>query len=345
MWSFIGAVSMETFIAILESIFCNGNFISFLFSVARMSTAYILVALSASISQQSGVNNMMAETMMTVSAFVGVVVSAYTQNFVLGVLSGIVLSIAVTLFMCFATFVMRVDLYLMSISLNLAMPAATIYCMYLMIGVKSLTAGHMPSLAMPDFDLPIIKDIPIIGDIFSGHNGFTYIAWLAIFAVWILIYKTKFGLRMRAIAANPEVGDSLGLRREKIYTQSFVLATCVASLGGTYLSMGYFDYYLRGMTAGRGFIGMSAASVAGGKPIAAALLSIIYSLGEAFTHYAKPFITQAQFLSALPYLLAVILILLHSTVRTIRGRKLSVHRSLELLERYKQEDRAAASDQ
>lgn len=284
---------------------------------------------------------MMAETMMTVSAFVGVVVSAYTQNFLLGVLAGIVLSVCVTLFMCFATFVMKVDLYLMSISLNLAMPAATIYCMYLMIGVKSLTAGHMPSLAMPDFELPVIKDIPIIGDIFSGHNGFTCIAWIAIFVVWILIYKTKFGLRMRAIAVNPEVGDSLGLRREKIYTQSFVLATCVASLGGTYLSMGYFDYYLRGMTAGRGFIGMSAASVAGGKPIAAALLSVIYSLGEAFTHYAKPFITQAQFLSALPYLLAVILILIHSTVRTIRGKRVGTQRTMALLNKYKEGDESS----
>ena len=159
---------------------------SFLYSVIRISTPIMFVALCAVISEKAGLLNMAAESMMLMSALVGVIVSAVSQSLGLGILAGAASSVAVTLFLCFATFVMKVDLYLMSIAMNLALSGATVYIMYMTTGVKSNTAATFASKVMPNIDIPVLKDIPFLGTLLSGHNGFTYIAWIMIFVVWFL---------------------------------------------------------------------------------------------------------------------------------------------------------------
>lgn len=312
---------MSDWLAVFRSIFGSGDmFVKFLFSVARISTTYTFIAIAAVICEKAGVSNMMAESMMTASAFAGVVIGGLSHSLFVGIIAGMLFSIITTLIMCYASFVLKVDMYLMSISLNMALPAATIFLMYIIYDVKSTTAGLVDSPVMPDIQIPILKDIPVLGDVLSGHNGFTYLAWFSVFFCWFLLRKTKFGLRMNAFSQNPEVGVTLGLSREKVYTISFVVSSCFASLAGTYLSMGYLQYYLRGMTGGRGFIGMSAANIAGGNPVISFIIAIIYSAAEAFSNYAKEHIDQAQLVAALPYIISLILLIINSYIKTVRNK-------------------------
>lgn len=312
---------------------------SFLFSALRISTPLMYVALCAVVSQQGGLLNMAAESMMLTSALTGVIVSAVCQNLWLGILAGALSSMLITLFLCFATFVMKVDLYLMSIAMNTALMGGTIYVMWAATGSKANTAAYYASLQMPQIQIPIIKDIPFLGAVLSGHNGFTYLGWIMIFAVWFLIFRTKLGLRIRSVGQNPQAAESVGISPRKIYTISFLIAGLIASFGGMFLSMGYQNMFIREMTGGKGFIGMAAATIANASPVGAALISVVFGLSDAVTNYSKLYITDAQFLAAMPYLITVILLFVLSAMRQRMDEKRQHKRRLAALKA--QEEMAA----
>lgn len=288
---------------------------SFMFSTLRISTPIIFVALCSCVSQQAGLTNMAAESMMLASALAGVIGSAVTQNLFLGLLIGAASSVIITLFICFAAFIMKVDLYLMSISMNTALMGATVYVLFVTTGQKANTANYFQSLQMPQIDIPIIENIPLIGGIISGQNGFTYLAWIMIFVVWFLIFRTKLGLRMRAVGKNPKAAESVGINPRITYTIAFVFAGLIASFGGMFLSMGYQNFFIRDMTGGKGFIGMAAATIGSASPLFSALFGYVFGLADALTNYSKLIITDAQFLAALPYIITVVLIFVMAAIK------------------------------
>ncbi len=290
--------------------------IGFLFSVIRISTPLIYVAICSTISQQAGLLNMAAESMMLASALGGVVFSAMFQNVWVGIIMGALISVLITLILCFATFVMKVDLYLMSISMNMALTGGTVFVMYLLTGTKATTAGAINSLSLGDWQIPIIKDIPILGDIISGHNIFTYLAFVFAGLVWFLLFRTKLGLRMRAVGQNPTAAESVGINPRKTYTIAFCIAAFVGSFGGMFLSMGYQNFFIRNITAGRGFVGLAAATIANAQPVASALISLIFGVAYSVTNYLKPYITDQYLLTSLPFILVVILYLVMAFWRT-----------------------------
>lgn len=288
---------------------------NFIYSLIRIATPLIFVAIGSTISQQAGLLNIAAEAMMLTSALVGVLASALFQNVWLGILCGMLASMAIALFLCWATFVMKVDLYLMSISLNMALIGGTIFAVYLLTGTKNTTAGVVQSLALGNVDIPILKDIPILGAVLSGHNVFTYLAFAMAFVVWFVLFRTKFGLRVRASGQNPQAVESIGIDPRKLYTAAFVIVAAISSLGGMYLSMGYQNFFIRNITANRGFIGMAAATIANGMPISALVVSLVFGLAYAITNYLKPYIADSYFLAAMPYLLIIILYFIMSSFR------------------------------
>lgn len=289
---------------------------NFLFTTIRISTPLIYVAICSTISQQAGLMNMAAESMMLTASLTGVIVSAAFQNVWLGVLAGALSSVIIILFLCFASFVMKVDLYLMSISLNMALNGATVFVLYLITGTKATSAGAIQSLVLGNVDIPILKDIPFLGSVLSGHNIFTYMALIMTFLVWFLLFKTKLGLRMRAVGQNPQAVESVGINPRKLYTLAFVIAGFVGSFGGMYLSMGYQSYFVRNITAGRGFVGMAAASIANAMPIGALIMSFVFGLAYATANQLNTIITNAYLLESLPFLLVTIVYLVISWYRS-----------------------------
>ena len=289
---------------------------NFIYSLIRISTPIVFVGLCSTISEQAGLLNMAAEAMMLTSCLAGCVFSAVFGNVWLGILAGMACSVVLVLFLCFATFVMKVDLYLMSISLNMSLMAGTVFVVYLLTGTKNTTAGVVQSLSLGNLDIPFIKDIPILGAILSGHNVFTYISLLMVFVVWFLLFRTKIGLRIRAAGQNPQAAESVGINPRIVYTLAFVLAAAIGSFGGMYLCMGYQNFFSRNMTANRGFIGMAASTIGNGMPIGSTVMSFVFGLAYAVTNYLKPYIVDSYFLSALPFLLIIILYFLVSAWRS-----------------------------
>lgn len=307
-----------------------------IYSIIRISTPIIFVAICSTISAQAGLLNMAGESMILVASLAGVIFSAMFQNVWLGILGGMLSAMVIVLIICFAAFYMKVDLYLMSISMNLAMGGGVIFVMWVLTGTKANTAGSIPSLALGNIDIPIIKDIPILGSIISGHNVFTYMAILMAVVVWFLLFKTKLGLRMRAIGENPAAAEAVGINTKRIYTIAFLIAAAIGALGGMYLSMGYQSFFSKGLTANRGFIGMAAATIGGNQPFGALLMSFVFGVAYATTNYLQPYISDAYLLQSVPFILCTVVYLVISGYRsTAETRKIRRNRArLEKLQHH-----------
>ena len=289
---------------------------NFLYSVIRISTPIIFVAICSTISAQAGLLNMAGESMMLVASLTGVVFSAVFQNVWLGILCGVGMAMLITLIICFAAFVMKVDLYLMSISMNMAIGGAVIFIMWVLTGTKANTAGAIKSLALGNIDIPLIKEIPILGSILSGHNVFTYLAIIMTFLVWFLLFRTKLGLRMRAIGQNPQAAESVGINTKRVYTIAFLIAAAVGAFGGMYLSMGYQSFFSKGLTGSRGFIGMAASTIGNNQPFGALVMSFVFGLAYASANYLQPVINDSYLLMSIPFLLSTIIYLFISGYRS-----------------------------
>lgn len=292
---------------------------SFIASIIRISTPLVFGALAAVITQKSGVLNMAVDSMMLASSLTGVVVSSYTKSPWIGLLAGIIAAVLITVILSFATFHWKVDLYLASIALNTGMSGATVFIMYLLTGQKASTVGYLSSPVLPNVDIPFIKDIPILGVILSGHHVLTYVAVICTAAMAYLLKRTVLGMRIRSVGENPDAAVSVGINPIKIYYLSFAIAGIMAGMGGCFISMGYVSWFQRDITAGRGYIGMSATNITGADPVYTALASVFFGTAQAFANKLQLTSYSVDLISSIPYMGTILVLVIFSTIRNIRA--------------------------
>ena len=292
------------------------NVVRFLYLVVRLTTPLIFGALAASVTRKAGLQNMAVESMMLSSALVGVLVSAYTQSILIAVLAGIIASVLIAMIISVCGFILKCDLYLVGIAMNTGLVGATVFVMYLFTGSKANTASVLPSLAVSNINIPIIQNIPIIGEIISGHSIFTYLSFVSIALVWVLIYKTKIGLRIRSVGENPQAAESVGIPPKKIYFLSFGLAGVLSAFGGMFMSMSYLSWFARDMIAGRGMIAMSAMNIASGEPVGSAAASFMFGTAQAFANQMQLWGIPAEIINAFPYFITILILCIMALIRT-----------------------------
>ena len=278
---------------------------SFGFSVIRVTTPIIFAALAALVTNKAGVMNIALEGIMLMSAFFGTVVSAYTQSAFCGVLVAVLAGVAVAMIMAAFSFRLKADLILTGIAINTFASGATVFLMYVICNDKASTS-RLPSCNVPSVEIPVIRDLPVIGEILSGHNLLTYLAFISVFIVYILIYKTSLGLRIRAVGEKPDAAQSVGVKVMRIQFAALFLSGIFAGLGGAFMSMGYMSFFSRDMVAGRGFIALAAQNMGGAAPLGALIASVIFGIADALSNMLQTLRVPAEAVQMQPYLLTII---------------------------------------
>lgn len=278
---------------------------SLLFSTLRLSTPLIFSSMGGLITRKSGSNNIALEGTMLISAMTGAVVSAYSQSLIIGLLGAVTSGLLISVFLGFMSLKMKADMTLTGISINRLSDGLTIFIIFMLIGDKGTTI-KLPSLQFPTVELPLIKDIPFIGDVLSGHNLLTYMAFVVVVLVWFLIYKTPLGLKIRAVGENAKAAESVGINVIGIKLLAFALTGIICSLGGAYMSMGYLSWFSAAMIAGRGFIGMSAMNLSGARPFRTMFVAIIFAGVDALAMTLQTLNLPPEPLQMLPYLITII---------------------------------------
>ncbi len=304
----------------LEQFLTWDYLVSFLVSVIRMSTPLIFCALGALIANHAGTINMALEGIMLMASLMAVVFSAITQTVIGGILGAVLGGLLMSLLFAYLHLYKQSDLIITGLALNTFASGGTVYLLFLLAGDKG-TSRLLPSLSVPNLEIPFIKDIPVLGDILSGHNILTYAALLAVFLTYILVFRSRIGLRIRAVGFNPNAASSVGISVKKVKFQAFLLSGLFASLGGAFMSMGYLSYFARDMMAGRGYIGIAAATLANGQALGTLLASLGFGAANAASITLATLNLKADLVAMIPYLATVVGLVIVSARKLSKAKK------------------------
>ena len=295
--------------SILSGIFT----LSFLIVVIRLTTPIFFAGLSSYAAGITGIGNIGVESIMTMAALFGVLGSYWTQNVVLGILIGLAVGVLMATMIAFFSMKLGADPVLVGIALNTFADSLAIFILYLFTGDKGSSAS-LPIKTLGTIDIPVIKDIPILGDILSGQAITTYLCWIVIIVFYILVFKTPLGIRMRACGLNPEAAKTAGVNVQRLQVLSLVFSGIFAAFGGMYLSLNYLFIYSKKMVSGMGWMGIAANGIASGNYWLLLGTCLIFG---AFRAISIVFATTSSFpsdlLTAVPYI-AVFAILVGSSI-------------------------------
>jgi simple sugar transport system permease protein len=293
---------------------------AFAFSIFRITTPILFATLAAVVADRAGVTNIGLEGIMMISALTGVIFSAWTESAWLGLLCAILLGVATALMIGFFALKLKTDIILAGIAVNMLGNGGTIFFMYLASGDRGYSA-NLASKVMPTVNIPGLQSIPILGGIFSGHNILTYFAFLAVFLVWVLLYKTPMGLQIRAVGESPNAADSVGVSVNRIKYIALAISGGLAGLGGAFMSMGYMSSFNTNMTAGRGFIALAAEAMGRGEPIGTMLTSLLFGFADALANNMQSLGLPQELVALTPYVFTIVGLALYAASTLKKNRK------------------------
>ena len=304
----------------MSQLFGNIFSVEFAHAILRVMTPLLLGTIGVAITNLVGSVNIAMEGIMLIAAFFGVIVSAFTGSLWLALLAGLAVGLLMGALLGYFHLKMGADIILSAIALNLFASGVTIFLLYLFTGDKGSTSA-LKSLVFPTIDLPLLKDIPILGKILSGHNILTYTAILCSLIFYVLIFKTPLGLRIRAVGQNPHAAESVGIKVNRVRMAALLLSGVFGALGGLYLSMGYVSWFSRDMTAGRGFIAVAAATLGGDLPLGTLGASCFFAIVSVVAIYISSLNIPSELIQMIPYLVTVLALALFAIRINHRGLK------------------------
>lgn len=272
----------------------------FVISVLRMSTPLLFVAMAAIVGGKANILCIAFEGMMLFAALGGVMGSAWTGTLIGGLAVGVVFGVIIAFIFGYFVLYLNTKPMLIGLALNILGSGGTVFLLYMVTGSKANSLS-LKSLVFPEVNIPFIEDIPVLGELLSGHNLLTYLAVISVFIVHWLIYKTRLGLKIRAVGENPDSAKSVGINVNKTKLIAVLISGVLASFGGCFMSMGYISSFTRDMVAGRGFIGIAAQNLGRGRPIPTLFCTLLFGAAEAFGNMAQSYRLPSQFASMLPY--------------------------------------------
>lgn len=283
----------------------------FFFSILRISAPIIFATLAAVICEKGGISNIGLEGTMMMSALFGSLFAYYTQSWILGVLLAILTGVIVSIAMAFFAFNLQTNIILSGTAVNMIGSGGTIFLVKVITGLTegtqmTSTNGLITTnLQVPTIDIPLLQNIPILGDILSGHSLLTYLSFLLVFLVWVLLYRTPLGLNIRSVGENPNAASSVGVSVIRMKYIVMILGGILAGLGGAFMSMSYSMGFSQDMVAGRGFIALAAQAMGGGEPLGSTLSALVFGMAQALAVKASALGVDSNLVSPIPYVVTI----------------------------------------
>jgi general nucleoside transport system permease protein len=256
--------------------------IELLNSGIRLATPILLAALGGALCNKAGVLDLALEAKMLLGAFVGILAAYYFHNTYIGIVVAVIAGGVLGLFFAFLYHKYEVDLVILAIAFNLIVLELTVFLMRVLF--NNVGSWTDPSIQLlPEIEIPLIKDIPVLGNILSGYNIIVYTSWVMVLVIYIVMYRTRFGRHIRAVGENKEAAETVGINARLIQTMALTIAGMLSALGGTFLSVGHLTLFTRNMSNGRGWTAIAAALFGLNHPIGTALASLFFGLTAAFS--------------------------------------------------------------
>jgi ABC-type uncharacterized transport system permease subunit len=282
----------------------------------RMSTPFILAGLGGLISLSAGDLNIALEGFMMVGAFFAILGSFLFESFWMGILFALGASFIYVLIFGFFTIRLKADVFVVGIAFNLLAASGSVFLSMLFFDVRGSFSDPRIQ-GIPSIHIPFLDNIPVINQLFNNHSALVYVSWIVIVIFWFLMYKTPFGFYLRAAGEHPEALETTGISVKKIRWYAAIICGLMCGLAGAHLSIGYLKLFVDNMTAGRGFIALSAVIFGGSNPVIMAFISLLFGLAEGLSLRIQNLGIPSQFTLMLPYLTTIFALIF----RAVRQRR------------------------
>lgn len=273
-------------------------------SGVRLATPYLFASIGEAFSQRSGVLNLGVEGQMILGAFFAFYAVVNTNNLWYGVLAGMGVGALMGLAMAFVTVNLHAKQGISGIGFFLFGLGMSNLLFQTLVGTVETVSGF------PKLEIPVLSQIPLIGQIFFNQNALVYLAFLLVPIGSFVLNKTNLGLKIRAVGENPEAADSLGVSVAKVRYFTVIFGGIMSGLAGASLSIALLNVFQLGMTAGQGFIAVALVYFGAWRPwgvLAGALLfSMINGLQLWIQVLGIPI--PSQFAVMMPYVLTIVVL-------------------------------------
>ena len=263
--------------------------VSLIYSTVRLSTPLLLAALGGLYCERAGVINIALEGLMLAGAFTAAAVTYYAGNPWAGLLAGVGAGAAVAMIHAIACIRFRADQVVSGTAINILMFGAPA----LLSGALFASTGATPQIPQSQ----LLPRAPVV------------IAFVLVPLTWYVLYRTPFGLRVRAVGENPEAADAAGVGVARLRYMAVILSGALAGIGGAYLSVGQSSLFTRNMTAGRGFIALAALIFGKWRPVQTMLACLLFGFAEAVSIQMQGVVKiPVQFIQIVPYVLTMVVL-------------------------------------
>lgn len=299
----------------------------FFYSILRVTTPILFASMGAVVANTAGIPNVALEGIMLLAAFAGVFFSAVTGSAVVGLIAALLGGVLCAAVIAFFVLVYRTKIILASIAINTLVSGGTVILLYLFCGDKG-TSVSITSRVLPNIQIPILKDIPALGAVLSGHHILTYLSIISVVLVYYLIQKTPIGFHMRAVGLNPDAAESVGIHVTRIKVQALLISGVLSGFGGAFMSMGYVSWFSRDMIAGRGWIAVAAEAMGRTTVLGTAVASLLFGAADALSNSISALGFSSELVKTIPYCATLAGLILFS-LRTYQQYRRDLRNNME----------------
>ncbi|MGE7370195.1 ABC transporter permease [Neorhizobium sp. NPDC001467] len=296
-------------------------FVSILGSTIRLAIPLIFTALAGLFSERAGVFDIGLEGKMLAAAFAAACFAYVSGNAWIGLVGGIGVSIAFSMIHGFASITNRGNQIVSGVALNFVAAGLTVVLAQAWFN----QGGRTPGLSGDARFLPIIlpgadfmREVPIVGPLYanviSGNNILTYLAFAAVPLSWWVLYRTRFGLRLRAVGENPAAVDTAGISVAWLRYRALIVTGFLGGFAGAYLSIAQSAAFINNMSAGKGYMALAALIFAKWKPVPVMFACLLFGFLDALANFMQgksmPLVGEVpvQIFQVMPYVLTCILL-------------------------------------
>jgi simple sugar transport system permease protein len=269
-------------------------------SSIRFSIPYTLAGLGGTYSERSGVVNIGLEGMMLTGAFTAVAVTNASGSPWLGLLAAIFAGMLLGLIHAVVCVTFKADQIVSGLAIIIFAAGITVFFSWLLYDKTQIQAEAR-------LHLPLLHNVAAFNVLFSEIPPLVFLTATIVIASHFIIFKTVFGLRLRSVGEHPRAADTLGISVDRMRYTGVIISGALSGMAGAYLSLEHAHYFVKGISAGRGFIGLASMIFGKWTSFGTAGAGLLFGFGEALKPYL-PKVVPSQFIDMIPYVLTILVL-------------------------------------
>lgn len=299
-------------------------------SALRMATPIIFATMGGIFSSHTGIFNVGLEGMMLIGSFFAVYGSVQTGSAYGGLLYAIIACLVVSLLFAILHLEFKANPIIVGLALNIFAIGMTNYLLTALLDVYGVYKTDL-IIGFNELEIPLIHEIPILGELISGHFPLVYFSFVSVYIVYLVLYKTPFGFHLRAVGEKIDAAESIGVNTKKMKYYGLLVSGLFCAFGGTFLSLSYLTLFSEEMTAGRGWLALAAINFGRMRPVPSLMACLIFGFADALAVRLQQFGLPSQVVLMLPYIMTVIVLFI-SAIIAERRKKSSLKKGEEEIE-------------